>query len=384
MFALFIGCESPMEPASDQNDPGTSNVLGKKAKSTPGNTGDNTSDGCDSDGIVTLWAGKTINVGTVTVTYDVGNIYVTYTTTGSWKIYETHLDLSTSAYTERGAPGHYDYQQSHNGVTSYTYTVPNQWASATSVYFLAHAVVGKGGSSTETAYGGTVVKPKKGSWYGTFCYVINAGPPAPTYQISGFTFVDANQNGVKDAGEISLPNVAVSLSGGATTTSDANGAYTFSGVVAGSYTVTAGTVSGYAQTSPASVPVVITTSNGTANFAYSRTYTISGTVYDDQLFNGTRDSFEPPLVGYTVKLGLSVSSPALFTVQTDAQGNFSFSGLLPGTYFVVAPTTSVYTASYNNSAVVTITNADVSLSFGLTQEVTPLKSINPGQLKARQ
>lgn len=63
---------------------------------------------------------------------------------------------------------------------------------------------------------------------------------APTGQIGDFVWNDLNHNGVQDAGEPGIPNVKVNLSGSATasTTTDANGAYLFTGLDVGSYTVT--------------------------------------------------------------------------------------------------------------------------------------------------
>jgi hypothetical protein len=182
LMFLVIGCENPSEPISKQDRLMTASNTTSLAKGKGNGKNDeneknndknddhdndhhegddnnncNNSGGgsgtCDADGIVPLWAGKTINVGTVTVTQDQNKLYVKYSTTGSWKISETHLDVSTSAYTQRGAPGQYDYQSSNGGgVTTYTYTVPITWAAGTKIYFLAHAVVGKYSNSEELLF----------------------------------------------------------------------------------------------------------------------------------------------------------------------------------------------------------------------------------------
>ncbi|MEO6540160.1 MAG: hypothetical protein ABIN74_04175, partial [Ferruginibacter sp.] len=47
-------------------------------------------DGCFPEE-VTLVAGQTMNAGSITVTNDADNIYVTYATTNGWKLTETHL-----------------------------------------------------------------------------------------------------------------------------------------------------------------------------------------------------------------------------------------------------------------------------------------------------
>jgi cyclophilin family peptidyl-prolyl cis-trans isomerase len=65
--------------------------------------------------------------------------------------------------------------------------------------------------------------------------------------ISGFAFIDANGNGLRDAGETALPGVPVTLTGGTsgnavnvTVTTDANGAYTIANVLPGTYQLSAG------------------------------------------------------------------------------------------------------------------------------------------------
>lgn len=64
--------------------------------------------------------------------------------------------------------------------------------------------------------------------------------------ISGFAYLDVNRNGTRDNGDTPLPNVAIALSGTETgsanavtrqTTTDANGAYTFSNLLPGTYQI---------------------------------------------------------------------------------------------------------------------------------------------------
>ncbi|MFO1062305.1 MAG: SdrD B-like domain-containing protein [Pirellulales bacterium] len=63
--------------------------------------------------------------------------------------------------------------------------------------------------------------------------------------IAGSVYIDTNKNGVQDTGEAGIPNVPISLSGtdqlgnavSRSTTTDANGAYLFSNLVPGTYSV---------------------------------------------------------------------------------------------------------------------------------------------------
>ncbi|MEO6063667.1 MAG: SdrD B-like domain-containing protein, partial [Thermoflexales bacterium] len=63
---------------------------------------------------------------------------------------------------------------------------------------------------------------------------------------------DWNGNGVQDTGEEGAPGIVVSLTNSSgvniTTTTNANGAYLFNGLIAGTYTVTVGTPAGYTVT----------------------------------------------------------------------------------------------------------------------------------------
>jgi uncharacterized surface anchored protein len=74
--------------------------------------------------------------------------------------------------------------------------------------------------------------------------------------IGDFVWNDLNKNGIQDAGEPGLAGVTVKLTNGATTlttTTDASGKYAFSGLAAGTYTVTvSGTPIGYVA-SPSNV-----------------------------------------------------------------------------------------------------------------------------------
>ena len=86
---------------------------------------------------------------------------------------------------------------------------------------------------------------------GTVVKLYNTYTP-PTGQIGDFVWVDTNRNGIQDSGEPGIAGVTVTLSGAAsaTTTTNATGGYLFSGLTAGSYTVTvgAGIPAGYLPT----------------------------------------------------------------------------------------------------------------------------------------
>ncbi|HSM60532.1 MAG TPA: carboxypeptidase regulatory-like domain-containing protein, partial [Longimicrobiales bacterium] len=117
--------------------------------------------------------------------------------------------------------------------------------------------------------------------------------------------------------------VTVSLSSGATTTTDGSGQYTFADVDAGSYTVT---ISGYpadATFTTTSQAAAITTADQVVTVNFSGTYVRTSAITGFVTAGGS------PIQGVTVSIGSGTP-----TTQTDAGGQYSFSGLRAGTYTV--------------------------------------------------
>ena len=111
----------------------------------------------------------------------------------------------------------------------------------------------------------------------------------------------------------------VNLSGAstATTTTDGSGNYSFSGLANGSYTVSAS--NGSYVITPTSQTVMLNGSNGVANFTSSPpTYSLSGTISGAGGANAT----------------VTLNGVFAATATADASGNYSFSGLPDGSYFV--------------------------------------------------
>jgi len=126
--------------------------------------------------------------------------------------------------------------------------------------FVTGGATGGGGSNWTGSYSSTAsVKPTVGS------NPFNNPPPSQTTSLSGTVFFDYNNNGVFSAGDSGLPAMTVTLTGTdvnassvtLTATTDANGFYSFTGLVAGTYSLavtpsgsyvngaaTAGTVNG--------------------------------------------------------------------------------------------------------------------------------------------
>jgi hypothetical protein len=157
---------------------------------------------------------------------------------------------------------------------------------------------------------------------------VNFASVQPTYAISG-TITGG-------------PGDTVNLSGPvtATTTADASGNYSFTGLYSGTYTVTPGT--GGFVVSPSSQSVTVSGADVAAvNFtATGVQYSISGVIAGG--------------AGSTVTL----EGPTTLSTTADASGNYSFAGLASGSYLVTpAKQGAVFTPA---SASITVYNASVS------------------------
>ena len=171
------------------------------------------------------------------------------------------------------------------------------------------------------------------------------------HRLSGKVYYDANESSSFDNGEDPFKDITVELLGAdgnvvATTKTDADGNYSFTGLDAGTYTVKvtkAGELAELTQTEDpdgtkdnASGAITLNTDNPVrenVNFGYIKKHAISGTVYLDQNRDKTKNTGDIDLSGVTVKL-LDKDGNVVATTTTDANGNYSFTGLNDGTYTV--------------------------------------------------
>lgn len=193
-------------------------------------------------------------------------------------------------------------------------------------------------------------------------------PPASGI-IGDFVWSDLNGNGIQEVGEPGLENILVTLDGpgGAQMAfTDATGFYQFTGLSAGSYSVTAATPPGTSPSptaalgsnsandsngSPAAVTLATNSSSDfTIDFGFVMlpTGALGDFVWSDTNANGLQDSGEPGISGVTVQLKNS-SGTVIQTTTTNASGVYLFTGLGAGTYTVVVTTPPSYTASPSNA-----------------------------------
>ena len=167
--------------------------------------------------------------------------------------------------------------------------------------------------------------------------------------IGGVKFQDMNGNGVRDDGEPGMAGWTIFLDtnnngkldvGETRTTTDANGGYRFSDLTPGvTYVVREVQQAGYVQTTVN--PAAIVATNGLnvtdAVFGNFKLISISGTKFRDGNGNGVRGPLEVGLAGWKIYLDANDNGQwddGEIVAKTDAQGNFRFTNLGPGTYRV--------------------------------------------------
>ncbi|MGE3821141.1 MAG: SdrD B-like domain-containing protein, partial [Isosphaeraceae bacterium] len=160
--------------------------------------------------------------------------------------------------------------------------------------------------------------------------------------ISGEVFIENNPNGVPEPGEPGFPTATVTLldANGQVvrqTVTGSDGAYQFTDLPAGQYTIVQTTPDGYSGTNSSTRPVTLAAGGTVANQDFGLTSgSLAGSVYEDVNGNGVRDAGEPGIAGVTILLtGVDSNGAAVNrSVVTGADGSYLFDSLLPGTYAV--------------------------------------------------
>ncbi len=174
-------------------------------------------------------------------------------------------------------------------------------------------------------------------------------------EISGYVYVDANNNGVYDANEVPIAGVQLTLLDangnptGLTATTDQSGFYRFENLTPGTYCVaeaqpagyydgldTPGTAGGVAQNPGDEIDAIPLASGVNAkdyNFGELLPASISGRVYADLNNNSSLDSGEPLLADVTIYL-VDGAGNQIASTTTDADGKYAFVDLKPGVYGV--------------------------------------------------
>ena len=187
--------------------------------------------------------------------------------------------------------------------------------------------------------------------------------------VSGTVYLDANRNGQLDPGEPGIGGVTLVLSSpaaGLTTTTAADGTYSFPGLPAGTYTVTetqpAGVSQGTNTAGPAGgslgpvdvitgIPVTPPAGSPANNFGELPFPDITGVVFNDRNRDGTQGAGEPGIPGVVIQL-LDPAGRVVGTATTDATGAYRIPNVAPGSYTVreIQPAGYANTTSPTNQA----------------------------------
>jgi hypothetical protein len=212
------------------------------------------------------------------------------------------------------------------------------------------------------------------------CTASNSVSLANPSKIGDFVWLDANQNGVQDPGELGVGGVTLHLTGASfngvqlqlTTVSDNTGFYNFDGVPGGNYQIKVELPNVHVF-SPANIGSDLTDSDINASDSSTAVFLLPVSTYDsrwdvglielDEKINigdfvwqdadhdGIQDPLEQGIPNYTVKLYSMPSNTLVATKVTNASGKYLFTDVLPGLYqieFLLANLPNGYTYSPAN------------------------------------
>jgi uncharacterized repeat protein (TIGR01451 family) len=172
--------------------------------------------------------------------------------------------------------------------------------------------------------------------------------------ISGNVWFDADNDGVKDAGETTgVPGVTITLTGtddlgnpvNLSTTTNASGVYSFTGLRPGTYSLTetqpsawvdgldalgSGATSAGTLGADTVTGIVLASGQSATGYNFGELGgSLAGRVYNDQNISGSRDPGEPGIPSVTLTLaGTDANGQAVSrTTTTGADGTYTFAGL---------------------------------------------------------
>jgi hypothetical protein len=154
-----------------------------------------------------------------------------------------------------------------------------------------------------------------------------------TGSISGTKFIDLNGDGVREPGEPGGANFTIQISGPGgirTTTTAADGTYSFLSLGPGTYTVTEVVPAGFTNTrKPGLVTVTTGVATGGVDFGNFQNVSVTGTKFNDLNGNGIFDGGEPGLAGFVFDLINTASNAVVAQATSGVNGAFTFLNVGP-------------------------------------------------------
>ncbi len=225
--------------------------------------------------------------------------------------------------------------------------------------------------------------------------------------IFGYAFQDVNYNGIYDDGDLPMPGVRVTAYRASgynygTVTTDANGLYTFSALRSneyrlmsslpadGSFYTKVGTgdnanrftsVSRDAQVRDLNL---VSGASMQVNVGLLYGASLSGSVYYDADFSGTKGANEKAAGGQAVRL-IGSDGTVVASSNTAANGSYSFSGILPGSYVITmkAPDRYAFTRPGTGNVLISRGNGEgtsepITIEMGKTYTAVDIGLVEPG------
>ncbi len=213
----------------------------------------------------------------------------------------------------------------------------------------------------------------------------------PTGSIGDTVFNDNNGNNAQDPGEPGIPGVGVEIRNinsneVSTATTDNNGQYRVSNLLAGQYTASVPqTPNGFTPTLTQPNPITLTAGQNidSADFGFRppANSSIGDTVYNDINGNQQQDSNEPGLPNVTLTLTqpgndgiLGNADDTTQTTTTNANGNYNFSSLPAGNYRVTLNPPTEFTEITTGNAQIDVNlpanQSRTDVDFGLRRPTT--------------
>ena len=216
--------------------------------------------------------------------------------------------------------------------------------------------------------------------------------------LGDFVWLDTNGDGIQDGSEVGVSNVVVTLYNATNgvmgvTTTDVAGAYAFTDLVPGDYSVGFAPPAGYAFTlqnqgtnnaansdadpvtgRTATIPLASGDNDLTWDAGLYEPASLGDYVWEDLNGDGIQDVGEPGIAGVTVEL-YDAATNLVRTTVTDGLGAYAFTGLIPGEYTVVFVRPSGYHFTLQDQSGDTV-DSDADPTTGQTATITLVSGQN--------